>query len=120
MACDLYTSDWFRSARRFVEARDGTWFILSAKYGLLEPSTVVDPYEQTLKHMPAPERRRWAQEVAAAFRALRPPPERIVMLAGLDYAGALLPYLSASGAAVERPMAALTFGQQLSWLKRNP
>ena len=33
-------------------------FILSAKYGLLSPDEVIDPYEQTLKNMRGEERRK--------------------------------------------------------------
>jgi hypothetical protein len=31
-AKDLYVSEWFRRARRYVEAKGGPWFILSAKH----------------------------------------------------------------------------------------
>lgn len=33
-ARDLYISDWFVKARRYVERRRARWFILSAEYGL--------------------------------------------------------------------------------------
>lgn len=40
-ARDLYDSPWFRGARSFVESQGGHWFILSAKYGLLDPTRVI-------------------------------------------------------------------------------
>ena len=42
-AKDLYTSDWFRKARAYVEHRGGPWFILSAEHGLVDPETVIGP-----------------------------------------------------------------------------
>jgi len=50
-AKDLYDSDWFRKARAYVEAEVGCWFVLSAKYHLLDPETIIEPYEKTLKNM---------------------------------------------------------------------
>ena len=43
----------------------------------------------------------------------------IVMLAGASYAENLVALLHARGVEVERPMARLRQGEQLSWLKRN-
>jgi hypothetical protein len=37
-ASDLYISDWFCKARRYVEASGRPWFILSAEYGLVPPT----------------------------------------------------------------------------------
>lgn len=49
-AKDLYTSPWFRKARRYVESRPGCWFILSAEHGLLDPETVIAPYRIRAAH----------------------------------------------------------------------
>lgn len=51
-AKDLYQSEWFKKARKFVECSDASWYILSAKHGLLHPDELVTPYEQTLNKMP--------------------------------------------------------------------
>src|ERR1700683_3595000 len=61
-AADLYVSALFKKARTYAEQR-GRWFILSALHGLLDPSTVIDPYDVTLKKMPAQKRREWGQKV---------------------------------------------------------
>ena len=47
----LYTSDWFRKTRSFVDAKGWPWFILSAKYGIVAPEQVIEPYEKTLNTM---------------------------------------------------------------------
>jgi len=39
LAKDLYGSEWFLRVRGFVESKGSPWFILSAKYGLVEPVT---------------------------------------------------------------------------------
>ena len=40
-AAELYTSTWFKLARRYVEQTGSPWFILSAKYGLTDPRKVI-------------------------------------------------------------------------------
>lgn len=54
-AKDLYQSDLFRSMRRYAEENADTWYILSAKHGVLQPDTIIDPYEKTLNQMTKPE-----------------------------------------------------------------
>ena len=86
-ARDLYTSALFSKARRYAESHAGRWFILSAKYGLVAPDQVIDPYEQTLNTMAARERREWARRVHGQMwgaRMLRPG-VRFVWLAGAAY-----------------------------------
>jgi hypothetical protein len=43
-AKNLYVSEWFLRVRRYVEATGCPWFILSAKYGLIDPNQIIAPY----------------------------------------------------------------------------
>lgn len=67
---ELYTSVWFRKARRYVEASGCRWFILSAEYGLVPPGRVIVPYKRTLNKMPIAERQAWAGRVAEQLSLL--------------------------------------------------
>jgi hypothetical protein len=113
-ARDLYTSDWFKKARRFVEDRDGSWFILSAEHGLLHPDTVVAPYNKTLNNMTIAERRTWANRVIEQMKAGLPLAREIVVLAGSKYRQLLIDYLT-TRAKVIAPLEGLGIGEQLSW-----
>ena len=62
-AQDLYVSNWFLKARACIEALGCPWYILSAKHGLLDPASTIDPYDETLKTMSADRRRTWARGV---------------------------------------------------------
>ena len=44
-ARDLYTGSLFRAARAYAEASGIPWAILSARHGLVMPSTVIEPYD---------------------------------------------------------------------------
>ncbi len=65
LACearDLYVSEFFCKARRYVEASGCPWFILSAEHGLVAPNQVIAPYECTLNRMRVADRRAWAEQ----------------------------------------------------------
>lgn len=60
---DLYISDLFHGRKRYVMRSCETWLIISAKYGLLHPADVIEPYDETLKGQPAARKRAWAKRV---------------------------------------------------------
>jgi len=109
-AKDLYCSPWFKAARKYVEAKNGRWRILSAKYGVLHPDTVIAPYEETLKTKTAHERGVWGLKV----REQMPEADQYVLLAGKQYAEHLIKALRP-----ELPLKGLGIGQQLSWFKSH-
>lgn len=117
-AKDLYASEWFFRARAYVERRGGSWFILSAKFGLLSPDQITEPYEQTLNAMPITERREWAQRVRQQLDVNMPARSRCVVMAGQRYREFLMDYLN-ERYATEVPMKGLAIGQQLRWLGTN-
>ena len=105
---DLYTaSPLFRKARAYCERHYGAWYILSARYGLLHPDTVVAPYDLTLKGMPTAQRRAWAQRVSEQLRQLGP--HTFFAHAGREY----LEHLS--GVMVVNLLEGRTVGQRLCW-----
>jgi Family of unknown function (DUF6884) len=118
-ARDLYESPLFVKARKYIENRCQTWYILSAKYGLVHPACVVDPYEETLNTKTRFEREQWAQRV---WRDLLPhvhPGDHIVILAGERYREYLVPKLIEQGCFVDIPMKGLGIGKQLGWLSKQ-
>lgn len=48
-ARDAYAGQVFTTARRKLEAAGAEWCILSGKYGILWPDTVIEHYEQKLE-----------------------------------------------------------------------
>lgn len=115
-ARDLYASAWFTKARTYVEWQGGPWFILSAEYGLVDPDTIIAPYEKTLNTMGVRERREWAKGVIEQLTTRLPDCEKIVILAGARYREFLMDYLRTRADRVEIPLEGLRIGEQLSWL----
>ena len=116
---DLYISDWFRKARSYVKCQMrplDRWYILSAKYHLVEPSRVIPPYNETLNTMRKPDRLRWASSVLSELLLIANTGDSIVMLAGSRYREVLEPGLRARGFTVDVPMLRLGIGAQKAWL----
>ena len=118
-AAYLYTSAWFRKARSYVDNSGRPWFILSAKYGLLHPDRVVEPYDVTLNSLPVADRREWARNVLADLGSHLAGVDTVVFLAGKRYRQFLEGSLAAKGVTVSVPMEGLRIGEQLSWLERE-
>ena len=66
-AADLYTSPLFIKSRSYAEASGHPWFVLSARHGLVEPRTVLEPYDTKLADLTPSERSAWADRVARAL-----------------------------------------------------
>jgi hypothetical protein len=94
-AQDLYTSQLFKEFRQYAESHADAWYILSAQHGLVEPNTVLAPYERTLNKMRTADREEWAARVKAELVSRLPAGADIIMLAGERYRAALVPFLRA-------------------------
>jgi hypothetical protein len=84
-ARDLYISDWFLKASTYAAHAADRWYILSAKYGLVAPDVVIEPYDETLNRMGIAARRAWARRVIEDLRRVLQSGDRVVILAGSRY-----------------------------------
>ena len=64
-AKDLYQSLQFKKSRRWAEATFDRWYIVSGKYGFVDPEEVLDPYDLALQRVPKAERLKWSERVSA-------------------------------------------------------
>jgi hypothetical protein len=118
-ARDLYISAWFRKASTYAARVADEWYILSAKYGLVAPGTIIEPYDETLNRMPIAARRAWARRVIEDLRRVLKPGDHVVILAGSRYRQDLMDPIRQMGCSVEVPMEGLRIGKQLRWLKQH-
>ena len=112
LAQDLYQGHLFRLARQVAERDCDQWGILSAEHGLVLPGQVLAPYEKTLQHMRAQERRDWADATYADLVEHFGRNVLYVAYAGQLYREALL------GLTFEAPLAGLGIGRQIQALQR--
>jgi hypothetical protein len=107
---DLYRSPLFRKARAYCLAHYPRWFILSAKYGLVDPGQVIAPYDCTLLKQGRKARAEWGQLVCSQLAALGLAGEAFAAHAGKVYVAPLAGRLR-----IETPLAGLGIGQQMAW-----
>jgi len=111
-ARDLYTSPLFVKSRAFAERFDA-WAILSARHGLVMPSQVIEPYDETLTKMKAEQRRAWWVMVGRQLREKWPEAwamPTFTCLAGSLYLGGM------TGLRYRDPMRRHGIGERLRWL----
>lgn len=122
-AGDLYVSPLFQGRRRYVEATCDAWLILSAEHGVLDPKTVIAPYDRTLVGASDEARRAWALRVLDDLRERFPDlgAHEFELHAGRDYWGfGLREGLKAAGARVTYPVAGMPFAEQVAFYERVP
>ena len=118
-AKNLYSSALFTKSQKYIMSRCDRWYVLSAKFGLVEPGDIIDPYEETLNSKSLSERKEWADRVWKDLYNNLKPGDFIVILAGLRYREFIVPRLRKHGFIVEVPMEGLSIGKQLQWLSKQ-
>ena len=118
-ARDLYVSTLFRLRRAYAESLRLTWYILSAKYGIVDPEEIIAPYDTRLSDLSAAQQRAWGAMVFTQLEArLGAPGGRTFEFhAGKSYVEAVQPRFKAAGATVLWPLKGLRIGGQLHWYK---
>jgi hypothetical protein len=125
-AKDLYRSTLFQLSRRWAELYADAWAILSARYGVVDPEKVIEPYDTTIadrspfgqERLTVKEFGFWLYAGVQAWRsqfftANQTP--RLVVLAGRDYWSCLVTHRLS----VTAPLDGLSIGPRLQWLKRQ-
>jgi len=112
---DLYISPLFKGLMGYAKSfTPDRIFILSAKYGLLDPSEEIGPYEMTLNKMRSADAKAWACKVVEKLQKytdLRS--DHFIFLAGAAYRMHVVQYL----VSYEVPLEGKSFGNQLKFLR---
>jgi uncharacterized HhH-GPD family protein len=107
----------FERRRRYAELSGQPWYILSAEHGLLDPGSIIEPYDVYLADQTADYRNAWGEWVVAKLTRVLGSIDGLVVEvhAGTAYAGAIQEPLRRHGAVLLTPLAGLRRGEQLSW-----
>jgi hypothetical protein len=122
-AKDLYISPWFKLARKYVEQETrfniSSWYILSAKHGLIPPTKRITRYDTSLLEMGRGAYLEWLRKVQNALYPVAAARCHFAILATGEYREDLVAWLTYQGSTVSVPMQGLGIGEQLSWLKKQ-
>ena len=116
-ADELFISPLFRYRREFAERSGRPWFVLSSRYGLVAPGTVVDPYDFPLARQPVAYRRTWAAQAVADLGSAAGDLAGLMIEihAGSAHAEPVIAVLHQRGASTHWPQRGHNAGQHLAW-----
>lgn len=117
MCKDVYNSVLFNMIKSRVEGQE--WYILSAKYYLLHPTTLIKPYDVTLNTMSKQERKTWSEHVVKNILSVAKKDQTVVILAGNKYREFIEPLLTEHDIIFEVPLKGMGIGQQQKYIKEN-
>ena len=111
---DLYISPLFKKNLQYAKSLNPDQiFILSAKYGLLNLTEIIEPYNKTLNTMKISEIKEWANLVKSQLSKVTDlKNDEFTFLAGINYRKFLIPHLTS----YKVPMEGMKIGKQLQWL----
>ena len=115
-AKNLYDSPLFKLSWQYAnKLKPDRIYILSAKYGLVDPSAMLNPYNATLNSMSTKEVRAWADKVIIQMEKEKINffKDKAIFLAGSNYRK----HITTLFKKYEVPMEGLGIGRQLKYLK---
>ena len=116
-AKDLYVSALFKYNYQYAQLlKPDRIFILSAKYGLIDPDDEIEPYDETLNTKSRNEIREWSLKILSDLnQKTNLKEDEFIFLTGKNYRMFLIPKIKN----YEVPLEGLTIGKQLSFLKKS-
>ena len=110
MARDLYASPLFARRRARAEASGVPWFVVSGRWGLLDPGDVLAPYSFSLAEQSVNYQRAWGRFVAEQLCVVSSigRGDVVEICAGAAYTAALTAPIEYLGARVRRATADAT------------
>lgn len=100
-AQSMYTGNYFAMQKKYANTFGDDFYILSAKYGLLNKNDVIEPYEHKLKPS---ESKEWAKKVVADIAANISTDNDIAILCGKVYRKDIVAPLKELGYNVSIPL----------------
>jgi len=111
-------SQLFKKASHYIKKQNyDKWFILSAKYGLLNPNNIIKPYDLTLNNMKSEEVKKWSEKVFNQLVICNI--DEIDFYTGEKYRKYLIPLLEEKNIICNIPLKELGIGRQLQYYKRR-
>lgn len=112
----LYASPLFRKSLQAALDQSRKVFILSAEHGIVNLSTILEPYDTTLKGMNVTKRREWGKRVGSIIGQYAPPGSSVELLCGEEYIAPISLDFGRLEYKLSNRLLGLSLGQRLSKL----
>jgi cytoplasmic iron level regulating protein YaaA (DUF328/UPF0246 family) len=117
-AREAYTGAPFKVNREYAESVADRWVILSAKYGFIEPTTLITQYEVTFKKKTTnPVSVSLLKKQVTDFGLLEF--DQVIALGGKEYRSVVEEVFAGTGVKLKFPFSGLTVGRAMRAVKQN-
>jgi len=116
-ASDLYLSDRFTIGRNICKEYSEKWLILSAKYGLIDPSAIVDPYDLTLSDLDNRSVEKWVIEVSNDIKSVLLEKQPVIFIGDPTYFKDVSKNLIKQNIIIYIPFKHISKFRRCEWLK---
>ena len=117
-AKEMYVSERFIRLKQIAEKSGNNWYILSAKYGLLSPEQIIEPYDLRLSKCSAQYLKQWAGQVMKEISKYGKDTFFLIM-ADKEYAQFIVPLLANQGYMISSPFAKNTENDLIHYVKNE-
>lgn len=118
-AKDLYIGSLFVASRQFCESNYDHWCILSAKYHVLMPDDIVEPYEAFLTKFSKEDKQKWGKITAEQLLSKFPEDTEFDFYVSQSYINDTLKYLDSAGRVYNTYLNDLGMGYKIQWFKNH-
>lgn len=101
-AKEMYNSFRFQQIKTIAENLKVRWYIMSAKYGLLDPESIIEPYDMCLSNCSDKYQQQWAKGIVGKFIGINKS-TTFAVIANDEYSRNVVPMLVAEGFSVIAP-----------------
>lgn len=115
-ASEMYNSERFTLSKQIANQLGYDWYIISAKYGLLSPNTIIEPYDVCLSSFSDEAKRLWARNVSDGLKGYSRG-TTIVVFANGEYSDALSSALKCHGFSVVSPFSKMREDEMVTYLR---
>lgn len=114
---NLYCSERFAMARNLAKDFADSWYVLSAKHGLVPPDVILEPYDVCLNSLSKTARVEWGRKIIQSLKHSVSLNSQLCFLGDSDYFNILREGLRKIWPNVYAPLVRLPKREEVEWLK---
>ena len=116
-ASDMYCSERFILSKKIAKKQGNKWYVLSAKYGLISPDTIIEPYDISVNDWSEKEKKEYASKVIKQISDYGIGKDRLVFLCNSPYTNDILKKLEKKKCQIVAPFFHLKENLYFRYLK---
>ncbi|NHJ04524.1 MAG: hypothetical protein EAX90_06855 [Candidatus Heimdallarchaeota archaeon] len=113
----MYTSPRFYWIKKYAISNSKQWYILSAKYGLLKPNDIIEPYDVQLSTLTKKQLEKWVENTVNSINKKININDKVLFIGDDFYYDALKLKLKEKGYSFQSFMYGKSLDEKISFIK---